>query len=232
LVGAIAHDIVNYLIVVRAYSSVLLEKAQEAPNMPDQEKVINSLKRIEQAGKNSSQLLAKLLQFSRKPKEKILPADINKIVDDALDLTGPMVKMADIVVSRLYTPNLPFVAVDKDEMQEVFVALILNSVDALPKKGVITIKTDRTLSGFVEIVFSDNGVGVKREDLDKIGEPFYTTKTPDKGVGMGLAIAYEVIARQKGKISVQSAPGKGTAFSILLPVALPKDSNPDKTGDR
>ncbi len=232
LVGAIAHDIVNYLIVVRAYSSVLLEKAQEAPNMPDQEKIVNSLKRIEQAGKNSSQLLAKLLQFSRKPKEKILPADINKIIDDALELTGPMVKMADIVVSRLYTPNLPFVAVDKDEMQEVFVALILNSVDALPKKGVITIKTDRTLNGFVEIVFSDNGVGVKREDLDKIGEPFYTTKTPDKGVGMGLAIAYEVIARQKGKISVQSAPGKGTAFTILLPVALPKDANHDTAGAR
>ncbi len=220
LVGAIAHDIVNYLITVRAYANVLLEKAESgAANLPDQDKAVIGLRRIEEAGKNSSQLLAKLLQFSRKPKEKILPADLHKIVDDAIELTGPMMKMADVNAVRSYTPNLPFVAVDKDEIQEVFVALILNSIDAINKKGTITIKTDRTLEGFVQVIFSDTGSGIKREDLDKIGEPFYTTKTPDKGVGMGLAIAYEVIARHKGKISVQSTIGKGTTFTIYLPVA-------------
>ncbi|HAJ56791.1 MAG TPA: hypothetical protein DCL35_03350 [Candidatus Omnitrophica bacterium] len=224
LIGAIAHDIVNYLITVRAIASVLIEKAQSAAGTgqgQEQEKMLEGLKRIETAEKKSSELLAKLMQFSQKPKEKILPLDIHKVIDDALELTAPMMKMADVAVERVYSAGLAPIAADKDELQEVFVALILNSVDAIVKKGVIGIRTSALAGNSgVEVLFSDTGSGISRENLEKIGEPFFTTKTPDKGVGMGLAIAYEVIARHKGSIAVQGSSGRGTTFVIHLPAAL------------
>ncbi|MBI5872857.1 MAG: hypothetical protein HZB36_01780 [Candidatus Omnitrophica bacterium] len=223
LIGAIAHDIVNHLITVRAFANVLIEKLQNAGTGQEQGKLIEGLKRIEEAEKKSSELLAKLMQFSQKPKEKILPMDIHKIIDDALELTSPMMKMADVGVTRLYDISLPLISADKDEMQEVFVALVLNSVDAITKKGVITIKTNALSGGAgVEVLFSDTGSGISRENLEKIGEPFFTTKTPDKGVGMGLAIAYEVIARHKGKISIQDTSVGGTTFIIQIPAAEPR----------
>jgi signal transduction histidine kinase len=220
LIGAIAHDIVNQLIRIRAYTNVLLEKmGPGAPGDPERTRAVESLKHIEEAEKNSTALLAKLLQFSQKPKEKFALADINRVVDDALALTAPLMKMADIGVAKIYGRDLPPISLDKDEIQEVFVALILNSVDAMAKKGVITIRTKiSSVRGFIEVVFSDTGTGIQRDHLERIGEPFFTTKTPDKGVGMGLAIAYEVIARHCGRIRVQSVFGEGAVFTIQLPV--------------
>ncbi len=222
LIGAIAHDIVNHLITVRAFASVMIDKTKAEALDAGQEKLLEGLKRIEEAEKKSSELLAKLLQFSQKPKEKILPADVHKIIDEALQLTSPMMKMADVSVERIFASGLPEVAVDKDEIQEVFVALLLNSVDSIVKKGLIKITT-RVLSNpaGVEVLFADTGSGIKVENLERIGEPFFTTKTPDKGVGMGLAIAYEVIARHKGRIGIQSTSASGTTFFIQLPAAKP-----------
>ncbi len=220
LVGAIAHDIVNHLLAIRSFVNILLERLNRGPLDEEGLNTVHSLKRIEKAGEDSAALLAKLLQFSQRPKERFLPLDIHKVIDNVLELTAPMMKMADVHAEEVFASDLPYVVADKGQIQEVFVVLLLNALDAISKKGTITLKTIHApASEFVEISVSDTGIGIKREHLDKIGEPFFTTKTPDKGVGMGLAIVYEIIARHKGKIVVQSVLGKGTTFTIQLPVA-------------
>ncbi len=218
LVGAIAHDIINHLITIRAYVKILLEKADRLQDGA-KERLTDSegLKRIEEAEKSSAELLGKLMQFSQNPKEKFRPTDINVVIEDALGLTQPMMKMSDVKIERAFGENLSPILADKDQLQEVFVALILNAIDAITKKGKITVKTQQGV-GFVEVDVSDTGIGIKRENLAKVGEPFFSTKSPEKGLGLGLTIANEIITRHKGKIEVKSAAGQGTTFTMRFPV--------------
>ncbi len=217
LVAAIAHDIINHLITIRAYVKILLER-QDKPQPPaDIERLSDAdgLKRIEEAEKNSAELLGKLLQFSQNPKEKFQPTDINAVIEDALGLTGPIMKMSDVKVEKAFAAGLPAIMADKDQLQEVFVIFILNAIDAIDKKGKIAIRTRYCLDGgYTEVILSDTGIGIKRENIGKIGNPFFTTKTPDKGLGLGLTIAGEIIARHKGKIDVRSELGQGTTFTL------------------
>ncbi|OIO36255.1 MAG: hypothetical protein AUJ74_03305 [Candidatus Omnitrophica bacterium CG1_02_44_16] len=217
LVAAIAHDIINHLITIRAYVKILLER-QDKPQMPGEKARLSDtdgLKRIEEAEKNSAELLEKLLQFSQNPKEKFQPTDINAVIEDALGLTGPIMKMADVKVEKVFAAGLPAIMADKDQLQEVFVIFVLNAIDAIDKKGKITVSTRYCSDdGYIEVAIADTGSGIKREYLDKICDPFFTTKTPDKGLGLGLTIAGEIIARHKGKIDVKSEPGVGTTFTL------------------
>jgi signal transduction histidine kinase len=213
LVGAISHDIINYLISIRGYVKILLEKINR--DSEENEK----LKSIERLEGRSTELLYKLAKFSQKPKEEFKPTDLNKTIEDAVGLTLPLARMSGIIVENKLEPNLPLIMADRDQLQEVFVALIFNSIDTISKKGRITIKTHYPKrNDYVEVVFSDTGIGIKQEHLNRIVEPFFTTKTSGKALGLGLTLAYEVVERHRGKIELESRPGEGIAFTILLPV--------------
>ena len=221
LVAAIAHDIINHLITIRAYVKILLEKADRAQEGA-KERLTDSegLKRIEEAEKSSAELLGKLMQFSQNPKEKFQPVDVNAVIEDALGLTGPIMKMSNVKVEKVFAAGLPATMADKDQLQEVFVIFVLNAIDAIDKKGKITIQTRYSSEGgYTEISISDTGSGIKRENIDKIGEPFFTTKSPEKGLGLGLTIANEIITRHKGKVEIKSVAGQGTTFTLRFPAA-------------
>lgn len=221
LVGSIAHDIINHLVAMRAYVEILLEKASSGPSGDDQRMMVDGLKHIKDAERNSVDLLAKLMQFSQKPKEKFIEVDLHRVIDDALELTLPIRKMADIETVKELAHEAPVIMGDKDQVQEVFVAMILNALDAMPKKGKLTIRTAFLLDNeLIKVDIVDTGIGIKREQLERIAEPFFTTKESGKAIGLGLTIAYGIIARHKGKIEVQSTPGIGTTFTLLFPVAL------------
>ncbi len=220
LIGGIAHDIIGHLISIRGYADLLLERLGKFIGKDKESDNAKALKRIGELERDSTELLYKLSQFSLKPKEKFEPADLNRIIDDSLDLTSPLAMMSHVTVERIYKKDLPLVMMNNYEMQEVFVALILNSLDAIIKKGKVIIKTSYLkVDNRVEVVLADTGVGIKEKYLSKIAKPFFTTKEPGKGLGLGLTIAYEIIARHKGSINVESVPGRGTTFTIRLPVA-------------
>jgi signal transduction histidine kinase len=221
LVGSIAHDIINHLVAMRAYVEILLEKASSGPAGDDQRMMVDGLKHIKDAERNSVDLLAKLMQFSQKPKEKFVEVDLHHVIDDALELTLPIRKMADIETVKEFVPQSPMIMGDKDQVQEVFVAMILNAIDAMPKKGKLIIRTLSLLDNeLVKVEISDTGVGIKRDQIERISEPFFTTKESGKAIGLGLTIAYGIVARHKGKIEVQSTLGVGTTFTLLFPMAL------------
>ncbi len=221
LVAAIAHDITNYLITIRAYVKILLDRTNRGNAPAANEKLSDAmgLKRIEEAEQKSAELLSKLLRFSQNPKEKFKPSDVQVILDDALGLTMPMMKMSDVKLDKVFASSLPLVMADKDQLQEVFVIFILNAIDAITQKGKITLATSYVKrTGCVEVSVMDNGAGIKKEYLDKLAEPFFTTKTPDRGLGLGLTIAYGIVDHHQGKISVKSTIGVGTTFTVQLPV--------------
>jgi len=212
LVGGFAHDMLNCLLSIRGYVRMLLDGGNQ--NNDTTEK-LNTIDRLE---RKTSELLYKLSSFSKKAKHEFEPTDINETIEDALELTWPLVRMSHMAVEKALRPNLPFVMADKGQLQEVFVALILNSLDAVTEKGKLTVRTSQIKeNNSVEIIFSDSGVGIRQEDLKRLGEPFFTTKGPEKGLGLGLANAYGILYRHNGTIDVKSEVGKGTTFTIHLP---------------
>ncbi len=213
LMGDTAHDVLNYLTSIRGYTTILSEKINK------DDEVRQMIDAIERLDMQSADLLNRLAKFSRYSNKECALTDINRVIEDALGLTWPLVKYT-LTIKKDLEPHLPSLMAVKDQLQEVFVILILNALDAVPGKGTLSITTvyDKK-EGNVVIKVSDTGKGIKREDLKKIGEPFFTTKGEGKGAGLGLATAYGIIERHNGTISVESTPGKGTTFTIKLPIA-------------
>ncbi len=213
LVGNTAHDVLNYLGAIKGYVKILLKRTKEDT---EENKMLKSIEGLESKSADS---LSMLSRFSKKPKEEFKLTDIIEVIEDALKLTWPLTKYANITIKKEHEPGIPQIMADKEQLHECFVALILNALDAMGKEGTFTIKI-RYIAGIktVEILFSDTGTGIKPQNLDRIQEPFFTTKGEGKALGLGLTIVYEIIARHNGKIDVKSTPRKGTTFVIKLPV--------------
>lgn len=231
LVGGTAHDILNYLATIKGNIQMLsISEGQSGEQRERLKSIIDSESRC-------ANLVYRLVRFSKEPEKEFAPTDINKAIEDAFELTWPLVRYSKMAVEKVLKPKIPLILGDKDEIQEVFVTLILNSLDAVsgkPKGGILTIKTeylkDKELVG---IIFTDTGTGIKQDDLKRIGEPFFTTKEPEKGAGLGLAIAYGIIVRHKGKIDVASTADEGATFTIRIPaIQLTQNSalKVDQTG--
>lgn len=215
LMSETAHDIQGCLAGIKAGVQVL----QSLGNHSDEEKKFLTV--IGDFEKNCADLIQRLAKFSKKPKKEYLPVNTHAIIEDALELTFPLVRYSQMSVEKTFGQNIPLIAADKDQIQEVFVAIILNALDAVsakPKGGALSIRTKRLEeAGLVEIIFCDTGIGLKPDELRRIGEPFFSLKKAAGGSGLGLATAYDIVARHSGRIGVESREGEGTTFIIRLP---------------
>ncbi|MCK4387802.1 MAG: PAS domain-containing sensor histidine kinase, partial [Dehalococcoidia bacterium] len=138
-------------------------------------------------------------------------------VNRAFDLTAHSAELQNIQVIKELNPSLPKLMADADQLQQVCTNLILNAVQAMPDGGRLTLCTSADNSQF-KIEVQDTGCGISAENMGKLFTPFFTTKGKEKGVGLGLAVGYGIIQRHQGRIEVQSEEGKGTTFTIYLPV--------------
>ncbi|MDD5129434.1 MAG: ATP-binding protein [Candidatus Omnitrophica bacterium] len=216
LVGRTAHDVLNNIVSAKGYSKLLLDPAIAET---DKREMVNA---IEKLHNRSADLVNRLGKFSQESPRAFEPTDIHKTLEDALDLTNPIVRYSKMVIEKFLAADVPLVVASGSELEEVFVTFILNSFDAVTKEGKFIIKTNYIKeSGMVKIVFSDTGSGISRDNLKRLGEPFFSTKGAGGGIGLGLATAYEIIARHNGKIDVESIEGKGATFTIELPVVQP-----------
>jgi signal transduction histidine kinase len=213
LVGKTAHDVLNQLAAIRGYAEILLGK----PTQDSQDKEM--LESILKFQIKSADLVKRLALFSRKDEKEFTQVDIHKVIDEALDVCWPMVRYSHMEINKKYDTGMANTMANSGQLQEAFVVFIINAMDAISKEGVLTIQTSYFKEkGMIEIKFSDTGIGIKPDDLKRLGEPFFTTKGQGKGLGLGLATAYGIINRHNGNISVESKLGKGTVFSISLPV--------------
>jgi two-component system NtrC family sensor kinase len=215
LAAGVAHEINNPLGTILLYSeSALKECAEEDPHQADLNTIVNETKRCKR-------IVAGLLNFSRQHQVVAQPTDINALLQELIDLAPRRIKTVPVKVVGEFDPNLPIIDGDASQLHQVFLNLTVNSVEAMPQGGTLTMRTRKGPEDMITVEIRDTGVGIPREDLGKLFTPFFTTKPVGKGTGLGLAISYGIIKMHRGKVSVQSEVGKGTTFIVNLPVKLP-----------
>jgi two-component system NtrC family sensor kinase len=180
-------------------------------------------------------IIRQLLDFSREHAPEKTRQDVHAVLQQAIALVEHQWSFQDVVIQRDLAPDIPPLLINAGQMQQVFLNLLVNAGEAMPGGGQLTIQTRfcprpagsppgaKTAGDEVRIIFRDTGVGITPENIRKIFDPFFTTKDVGRGTGLGLAVSYGIIEHHGGTIGVESAPGKGTTFTITLPVACPED---------
>jgi two-component system NtrC family sensor kinase len=163
-----------------------------------------------------TELLRKMLSFSKPDEEEKQPVDINTILDEILLLMTKQLQEHSIRISSSYADDLGKAYASKNQLRQVFLNMITNARDAMPDGGALTIKTMKE-GDSIHIEISDTGVGIQEEDMDKIFDAFFTTKHSIKGVGLGLSVCYGFIEEHGGDIKVSSKKGEGTTFTVIIP---------------
>ncbi len=175
---------------------------------------------MHQACDYMAKIISDFSSFSRESKGAFSELSLNEVIDETLGFSASRIKQNNIQIIKEYNSTLPKVKGAKTELQQVILNLITNALDAMTDWGELKINTDTTNDeNNLILAFIDNGAGIKKENLAKIFDPFYTTKRPGKGTGLGLSLSYKIIEKHKGNISVKSEPYEGTQFTIYLPVS-------------
>jgi two-component system NtrC family sensor kinase len=210
LAAGVAHEINNPLHVLQAYVEYLASRA-----LPD-DSMLEFVEPMHNALESIARLAGQLRDFSRPASGEWKPIDVNKSVISVLRLVSKELMLCQIEMEELLEPDLPPVRGDARQLEQVFLNLILNARDAMPGGGRLRVETAAD-TDTVYVRFEDTGVGIQRENLARIFEPYFTTKD-DRGTGLGLAICDRIISQQGGKITVSSKVGQGTTFVIHLMV--------------
>jgi len=213
LAAGIAHEINNPLTGILTYSSLLLKEHKDNPQMKeDLEIVVNETTRCRKIVKG-------LLEFARQTEPSKAPADINKVVEETLSLLETQALFQNIKIEKRLKKGLPEVMMDVDQIKQVFVNIIINAAEAMSQGGTLTIQSDSDPENrFVQVSFIDTGPGIPEENLPKIFDPFFTTKRSGKGTGLGLSVSYGIVQRHNGFLEVKSQLGKGSIFTVKLPL--------------
>lgn len=214
LVDTVAHEINTPVSIIVAQTQALdLNRSNQQHDFSEE------LRIIKEQAQRISKYTRRLLNYSHNMPFNPRPNDLKKIMEECLYLLAPRFRAHQIRIRKNYAPNLPFPIVDKSQMEQVFINLLNNAIDAIHRNGEIIIEMNQIQNEKgtgVEIKVTDSGEGIPEDSLPKIFDPFFSTKNPSKGTGLGLSISKAIIQRHRGKINVTSEPGKGTTFSILL----------------
>ena len=217
LSAGIAHEINNPLGVILGYSQLLLRNEKTETDR------YNDLKTIEKHVKNCKSIVEDLLNFARSSKPEIKTTRINEAADDVLNFILHHSKLDGIDITRNYDEEAPPMLLDEKKIRQVMINLLMNAGHAVGKKGSIKLSTEYIKQdNKVAIKVADSGYGIEKNDLTRIFDPFYTTKPTGVGTGLGLSVSYGIVKNHGGEILVESEPGKGTLFTVLLPVVSPE----------
>jgi signal transduction histidine kinase len=220
MAGGVVHDFNNALMAVIGYSELLLG---DPAMLDDRTTVVECLQTMNIAGRDAAHVVSRLRDFYR-PRDVadlIALLDLNELLEQSVALTQPKWSNDALASSRtiqvqLDLEKLPLLNVNEAELRELATNLIFNAVDAMPRGGTITIRSRRHEMGAL-IEFSDTGIGMPEEVRSRCLEPFFSTKG-DKGTGLGLSMVFGIVKRHSGRLDITSAVGRGTTFSIYIPL--------------
>lgn len=214
LAGGIAHEINNPLGGILAFTQLMIRDCDEGHAMK------GDLQEIERAAVRCKKIVSDLLDFSRLSRPKDRQAlDVNPLLERLFPFLKMEFKSWNIELIAELDPSIPKVFGSANQLQQVFLNLITNACHAMPKGGKLIVRTSLKADGSTVIIHVvDTGVGIPKANLNKIFDPFFTTKEPGKGTGLGLSVSYRIVKEHKGTIVVDSVEGKGTTFTVSLPV--------------
>lgn len=226
LAGGVAHDFNNLLTVIQGHAALIIGDSELPRRMGD------GMREVARATERAASLTRQLLAFSRKQPLQIRELNLNEVVSEITRMLQRVLG-EPVTLHCEYCPSLPVVKADQSMLEQVILNLAVNARDAMPKGGVLTLRTNKihrsniSPSGmatdhegpFVSLTAHDNGDGIPAEIQSRIFEPFFTTKEPGKGTGLGLATVYGIVKQHGGWVDVHSAPGTGTSFTVYLPAS-------------
>jgi PAS domain S-box-containing protein len=229
LTGGVAHDFNNLLTAIQGCTDMALMKTDEA------NPIYFDLREIQKASLRAADLTRQLLLFSSRHPIRFSLINLNKVVDDLLKMVHRLIG-EDIGISTSLDPDLWAIRADKGTVEQVIMNLAVNARDAMPDGGKLTIRTENVRltaeqvksmpearpGPFIRMTVSDTGQGMDPETIEHIFEPFYSTKGPGRGTGLGLSVVYGIIRQHQGWIRVQSVVKAGTTFEIVLPAVMEK----------
>lgn len=212
MAAGIAHEINNPLAGILLYSSNMLKKIPEdGPLKEGLEVVINETKRCKT-------IIQELLEFSREGEPRTVPANINEVIEKALSILANVFHLQHIHVEKDLGEPMGSILIDETQIEQVFINLLLNAVQAIGKNGTIHIQSRiDPVKDLVKVSIKDSGCGIPEEDLPKIFEPFFSTKT--QGTGLGLSVSYGIMQNHKAGIQAVSRPGAGAEFILEFPLS-------------
>jgi signal transduction histidine kinase len=227
LAAGVAHEVGNPIGAILGYTGLLMD------HMADNPEAMDYLKRIEKEVTRTDTIVRELLDFSRPSPSEPAPVDVNLLITESTSFLARQRLMAPIKIETELEDGISKVWADANQLKQVLVNLMLNAGDAMEQGGSLTMASrlvspvsegadsDEHPSGYIEIAVSDTGKGIAAAERNKIFDPFYTTKPPGKGTGLGLAISLRIIETFGGSIHVESTEGKGSTFTVKLPVWEP-----------
>jgi len=213
LAAGVAHELNNPLQGIVTYSHLLLE------TMPNEEWSKGNLEKIVTQANRCRDIVRGLLDFSRQRKPNKTLYDVNKVLRECVSLLENQALFHNIQIKDALDPKLPMTVIDPSQIERVFMNIIINAAEAMDGKGLLALTTRLDpVEHFIDVKFTDTGPGITKENLERIFSPFFTTKDAGHGVGLGLAISYGIVREHKGTILVESEVGKGTTFTVRIPV--------------
>jgi two-component system, NtrC family, sensor kinase len=211
LAAGVAHEVNTPLAGISSYTQLLREQVRpEDLRYP-------LLEKIEKQTDRAAKIVSNLLNFARSGGAEYEQLDVNRLLQDVLSLLEHQMEKSRIRVRKQFAERLPRVRGSENRLQQVFFNLIINARDAMPSGGWLTLETRADGLDTVVVEVADTGVGIKREDVKRIYDPFFTTKGIGRGTGLGLSVSYGIVQEHGGAIFVDSTPGTGTTFQVALP---------------
>ena len=223
MAAGVAHEINNPLQVIIqqiGWMEDLLEE-EELKQSENIEEFGKAIKKIEDHVERARKVVHGMLGYARKMEPHLEDVDVNAVIRQTIDLLGNYARINNITIKTELSTDLPIIAADGSQLQQVFMNLVSNAIDAIGKNGTIEIKSRKSGSE-IHIEVSDSGPGIPEEMQKRIFDPFFTTKETGKGVGLGLWITHNIVEKLGGSISVKSRVGQGTTFTVQIPVAIPE----------
>ena len=223
LVGGVAHEINNPLAIIASEAGLIKDMLNPETGLENSpEAIIRELNEIEKATYRAKGITEKILSFVRKTEPQTVPCRVEQLLDDVVsEFVEQEFKVSDITVRRNYSGDIPPLMLDPNLMRQVYLNLINNARDAVREGGTITLRV--FVDGcHVKITVADTGEGISEEEVSKVFMPFYTTKSPGRGTGLGLPISLKIIEEFGGTIEVESSQGQDTSFTISLPISKTK----------
>jgi len=227
LAAGVAHEINNPVGIISGTAEQLEFLVDLHGDRPEQiaEKLTKHVATIREQAERCKRITQGLLNFARRTEIRYIKVDVSQLIGETIALLENRAIVEEKAIETRMADDLPGLTADPHLLEQVFLNLINNALDATAKKGTVSVEA-RAEDDALVIEFEDDGAGIAEENLKKIFDPFFTTKPLGRGTGLGLSICFGIVERMDGKISVKSKPGHGTTFSVRLP--LNPGRNPDK----
>lgn len=214
----IAHEIRNPLGIIKAIEQTMKKELSSDPE------AIKELDIIDEEIERANKVVKGLMDFGRPSKHEMMVYTLNSVLDEVLTITNKYINQHNVWVENIREDHSEII-MDKDQIKQAFINIIFNAVQSMPDGGTLTITTSRYNERFVKVIFADTGIGIEQENLERIFNPFFTTK--EDGTGLGLSIVQRIIEDHGGMVNVSSKKEEGSKFELLLPVKKEKTNEKD-----